>query len=236
MTVGIYCLRFIGTNKVYIGQSINIERRFTDHIRLLTNTSASNKLQEAYNLYGKPTYNIIVECKIIELDKLEQEAIEIYNSVEEGYNTLIDAGAYGTLSGPDHYNAKYSREQILESFLLLYNSDLSIQQISNKFGVPRTILSGIKSEYRYVWISEVYPKEYKEYLSRETDLSRSHSAKSLGISYPPIKSPEGEVFSISNIKKFALEHKIDPSSLGKVLRGYRSTHRGWKVCPHEQVL
>lgn len=35
MTTGIYCLRFKGTDKVYVGQSNNIIYRFNQHIRSL---------------------------------------------------------------------------------------------------------------------------------------------------------------------------------------------------------
>ena len=35
MTIGIYLLRFNGTHKVYVGQSINIEKRYTDHLYVL---------------------------------------------------------------------------------------------------------------------------------------------------------------------------------------------------------
>ena len=67
MITGIYALKFIGTNKVYIGQSIDIQKRFLAHIYTLSNNRGSAKLQEAYNTFGKPYVDIILECSKEEL-------------------------------------------------------------------------------------------------------------------------------------------------------------------------
>lgn len=235
MTIGIYCLRFEGTDKVYIGQSVNIERRFTDHLRLLRNSRASLKLQTAYSEFGSPSLELLVECSIKELDATEKEAIEIFDSVSNGFNTLEDAGSFYNASGPIHHNAKYTKEQIEKSFMEILRKDTSLESISKMFGVPRTLLSGIINGSKYIWLKEIYPTEYSIITTPGFwNLSTSHSAKSLGIEYPKVLSPKGEVFNVSEIKSFANKHNLDPSALGKLLRGTRKIHKGWRICQPEQ--
>ena len=47
--------------------------------------------------------------------------------------------------------------------------------------------------------------------------------------YPLLLDPSGSSFIITNARKFAKEHKLDPSSLSKVLNGKQTTHKGWKL-------
>ena len=91
MTCGIYLLRFNGTKAVYVGQSINIEERYSSHIRYMRAKTTSHKLQYAYDTYGIPTLEILVECDKELLNETENEAIAIFNSVENGFNTLSNA-------------------------------------------------------------------------------------------------------------------------------------------------
>ena len=97
MTIGIYRLIFPNTAKCYIGQSVNIERRYVQHIRDMEKGVAAEKVQQAYHMYGKPTLDIILDdINISELDTLEKEAdgrekhydvfsalVKIMNDIEE---------------------------------------------------------------------------------------------------------------------------------------------------------
>lgn len=89
---GIYCIKNKVDNKVYIGQSININNRLANHKSDLKHNRHHNTyLQHAYNKYGVENFefSIICECDMKELDKLEKYYIlEVYNSVDRnnGYN------------------------------------------------------------------------------------------------------------------------------------------------------
>lgn len=43
-------------------------------------------------------------------------------------------------------------------------------------------------------------------------------------------SPAGIKYDIFNIKEFSIEHKLNQSNVGALLRGKRKTHKGWKKC------
>lgn len=69
MTCGIYRLTF--GNSVYIGKSINIEKRFQTHKTLLNNNKHTTLLQNAYKLHRAPTLKILQECHPDWLNYLE---------------------------------------------------------------------------------------------------------------------------------------------------------------------
>ena len=89
--IGIYKITNKINNKVYIGQSIEVMQRLSTHKTELRNNKHNNShLQYAWNKYGEENFifEIIKECKIEELDKLEKYYINLYNSTnkDKGYN------------------------------------------------------------------------------------------------------------------------------------------------------
>ena len=79
-------------NKSYIGQSINIENRWTHHKSELNNNRHINDyLQNAWNKYGEDNFSFIVieECKESELNEKEIYYINKYNSMNNGYNLFL---------------------------------------------------------------------------------------------------------------------------------------------------
>ena len=64
--IGIYKIENIVNDKVYIGQSVNIESRWQQHINALENNSHVNKhLQSSWNKYGSESFVFVVleECE-----------------------------------------------------------------------------------------------------------------------------------------------------------------------------
>ena len=87
MSCGIYYLKI--NNKFYIGQSIDIEHRFSNHLsELRNNHHYSQKLQNAFNEYGESnlTKGILEECDAKDLDEKEKFYIDKYDSFNNGYN------------------------------------------------------------------------------------------------------------------------------------------------------
>lgn len=93
----IYQIECLATNKSYIGQTIDFNRRKRKHLQhLRLNTHVNPKLQNAWNKYGEQEFHFRVwEFEISsseELDSLECEYIEKYNSIEDGYNIAEGGG------------------------------------------------------------------------------------------------------------------------------------------------
>lgn len=88
---GVYCIRNIANNKVYIGSSEDIGRRWWRHKADLNKNKHSNlHLQNAWNKYGKNYFelSLVEECSILLLVSKEDFWMEHYNSRNEfkGYN------------------------------------------------------------------------------------------------------------------------------------------------------
>jgi len=97
MTCGIYILLFSNTDKVYIGQSVNIEKRFKEHIWALSVGRESPKMQEAFAKFGHPVCELLCISAVENLNSLEYMYIKEFNAVEQGFNTAL--GAVGVLRG-----------------------------------------------------------------------------------------------------------------------------------------
>lgn len=97
MKSGIYQIRNILDNRVYIGSSINIGARFATHkLRLRKNIHHSNLLQNAWNKYGYECF-VFETLELVELNRLiEREQFYIDSKraciKEYGYNINPIAG------------------------------------------------------------------------------------------------------------------------------------------------
>lgn len=93
---GIYCIENIVNHKKYIGQSINIYKRWREHrYRLNKGIHINKHLQLAWNKYGSNsfTFSIVEICLSNELDNKEIYWISEYNTLDNlyGYNS-VDGG------------------------------------------------------------------------------------------------------------------------------------------------
>ena len=91
MSKGIYFILNVQNGKVYVGQSISIERRFGDHKSALRNNHhKNNHLQSAWNKYGENSFRfcILEECSDESLDENEVWWIDYFDSMnrDKGYN------------------------------------------------------------------------------------------------------------------------------------------------------
>lgn len=231
MQPGIYLLRFTGTNKVYVGQSENILYRYKKHIQRMKAGTTTRKLQEAYDMFGIPTLEIILECDTEDLNKYEQEALDIFDAVKSGFNTAGTPDIH--LKGEDNGAAKYSNEQVvrvLEALLDLSNSYADIETIT---GVKNNTVRHIANGESHTWLKSQYPEKYAQML--EVKKKRIYARTSAGYKnkqYPPIKAPDGTIYTnITNLTDFAKEHNLDPSGLSKVLnrRPKYNSHKGWRL-------
>ena len=95
MTCGIYIIKNVKDGKMYVGKSVNIEKRWVEHIRALKRGDhGNNYLQHVFNLFGIDIFKhaTIKECEKEDLNKKELFYISKLNSkAPNGYN-LTDGG------------------------------------------------------------------------------------------------------------------------------------------------
>ena len=131
----IYCIKNDINNKLYIGKTIyTIEHRFKEHLRDAYNQKCNSKLHRAILKYGKEYFYpvLIEECLDEEASEKEQYYIQLYDSVENGYNI-----SYG---GEGESKVDFSKIEFL--FLQGYQ----IKEIAEITGYTRkTISTRLKS-------------------------------------------------------------------------------------------
>lgn len=93
MTIGIYMITNKINNKKYIGQSVNIKRRKSEHFTKPCNMVISKSIFK----YGKENFDfqILQECEESQLDELEIKYITEYKSNNREYGYNIENGGHG---------------------------------------------------------------------------------------------------------------------------------------------
>lgn len=190
-------------------------------------------MQEAYEKYGAPTYEIILDglTSQKELDAAENEAIELYDSCRNGFNTHEKSRAgftacYGELNG----NSKFTNAEIVEFMhFMLNNKDIRVREAADLFGMSYVTADEICRGIKHKWLAEAYPEDHKNLLAIVGTRSKVVSAKERGIEYPTIYSPEGVPYQVTALRAFAREHNLNSTSLCSVLHGKQKSHKGWTL-------
>lgn len=91
--MGIYKITNTQTDQSYIGQSVDIYKRWCQHCKagLGIDTPVGNKLYKAIQEYGLEnfTFQLLCQCQKEQLDEKEKYFIELYQANTFGYNSTI---------------------------------------------------------------------------------------------------------------------------------------------------
>ena len=92
--IGIYAIQNTINDKIYIGQSIDIQDRIAHHRSSLRHNRHENQhLQRSWNKYGEENFIFFVlECCEAELDGLEKEYIKKFNAIDGQYGYNNESG------------------------------------------------------------------------------------------------------------------------------------------------
>lgn len=223
MTIGIYKLNF-SNGAFYIGQSIDIERRFSAHLYTLKNNTSSAKLQKAFEITGLPSLEILVECTEEELDSIEKEAIEIFNATTEGLNSSVGGNHTQSKDGKSCYLLSHELD-IYRNILQDLITDTTCKKISEKFNVTLDIVLQISSLKSHSWLAEDLPEEYSILEKINTIGRKVYFSKLANID---IVSPEGPVH-IKNLHEFCAGDKVKYTGLYHVIKGIKTSWHGWRL-------
>lgn len=133
MSVGIYKIQNQINGKIYIGQSVHIERRWQEHCR----ASAHSLIAKAIHKYGKEnfTFEIIEECATDDLDRLEEQYIKQYDSLApKGYNIVL------TSEARTYVFANYDIITFKKIVSDIRDTELSFQEIADKYGLDLSMI------------------------------------------------------------------------------------------------
>lgn len=168
---GIYSITNKINNKRYIGLSVNIHNRWTQHKSDLKYDSHVNPhLQSAWNKYGEDSFEfeILEICSKEELEDKEIFWIDKFDSCNSGYNILYGAGDYSNLL-KDKENSRFSKENEKDFYIFnRYTGDLlgrfrNIEKAARRFDINKYMLAKLlDKEANYTQAFEaIYVDEYK---------------------------------------------------------------------------
>lgn len=134
---GVYKIENIHTGKMYVGSSVNIEKRWKEHMRMLeSGTHHSTKLQRAWNKANDKSIfqfttieEVVNEC---DLFLREQYWIDYYDAYQNGYNCSeqVNNPQY-TMKNQLKSKHKNLASKEYERFSVLFQ-DMPYVQIANK--------------------------------------------------------------------------------------------------------
>jgi len=175
---GVYKISNMINNKVYIGESFNIKRRWKEHIQeLINNSHYSLELQKDYNTYGKDNFKfevleeveykykqVIRKCLLI---ILEDKYIRQYNSIKEGYNNentleLILKGEKALFN-----NKSIDGREILIIKKIIKNIENNGVYIPSKNAIKKETESKIKKELKPKIKKVTVPKDGRSIITKE---------------------------------------------------------------------
>lgn len=228
MAIGIYILQFKGTDKVYIGKSINLESRLYSHVWAMRNGYASKKMHQAYLQFGEPWLEVLQECNIEHIDALEKQYILEFDSVLNGFNTS-PGGEVGNIS-PGELNGRAlgSNEDYITALELIVSTAMPVKEIADKTGLTYSAVSHICSLENHKWLKSACPELYAE-LEKSKSLHRNKYIQNTKRKYNVLISPEGVKYDMTGVllKTFCEEHSLTESKVSQVLNGHTIQHKGW---------
>lgn len=130
---GIYKIENLINAKKYIGQSIDIERRFREHKKPYKRINPTKELYIAFNEFGIENFSfeIIEECSQELLNEREKYWIEYYDSLNNGYN----------MSTIENLQKKFDWYTVKEVQEKLMNTTISNQDLANEYQASNTWIS-----------------------------------------------------------------------------------------------
>lgn len=173
--VGIYKITNLVNGHAYIGQSVNIERRWKTHRQKPFESSkdANAPLYQAMRKYSLDNFSfeVLEECLVEELNEKEVYWISYFNTFFKGYNQGPGGNGGGTLT----YSSK---EQIAGVIKDLKDTDMFHKEIAEKWDISTEMVQGINTG-RYWRHDRKYPIQTTKRL--KTEEKQSHYCVDCGV-------------------------------------------------------
>lgn len=227
----IYKITNLINNCLYIGQTIKDPQiRWKQHINLSKRASV-RPLYVDMNKYGIASFKFEVvdfANNLEDLNKKEMAWAHHFNSfVPNGYNTA------------DYQQTRYHLTEKQKKV----KSANAVRQMTNKTKTERVKLAKFA---RSCWTEESKQKmkETKAELRRlglhkksfsRTEEHKKKLSQAMSSKYY-IKSPDGYIYFVKNLKDFCLEKQLVRPSIAKVLVGSRNSCYGWTKSSKQEYL
>ena len=209
---GVYIIVNTINQKVYVGSSVNVFKRWNSHKRALgKGVHHCQPLQRAWNKYGEDTF----EFRFIEpvktnskedLIEAEQRWIDMYQASVSGYNILPNAYSHLGAKRSDE-----SRKKLSKSLKAVFSTPEMRKKMSD--------IAKVRG------LSEAFRKAKRGPISK-TVLDRWRQER---LAEYIITTPNGEEIQVKNIHEFCRENGLNEGSFNCVLHRQYRHYRGWRI-------
>jgi len=219
---GVYQIRCIPTGQVYIGSTVELQKRWSGHRGNLRRGKHQNfYLQQAWDKYGEANFEFSVLEFVSESDLLraEQAWIDTTKCTNRrlGFNISPIAGSTGDLFA-----------QVWEGFI---DPDGNEVTITNLHRFCRQYGLDFPSMHRLAK-GESKLKSYKGWTHKNSVRQRDYVK-----TYNGFIDPDGHpVGPITNLAAFCRDHSLDNTHMVAVVKGRICSHQGWTYDKGRQNL
>lgn len=242
--VGVYKITNLMNGKKYIGQSVDIRKRWNKHKTSPFNPNCDNydcPLYRAIRKYGIDSFSfsfeIVEECLIEELNEKEIFWISSFDTtnVSKGYNLTL---------GGHHTSPKVlSFEDIDEIIFLLQTTKLSQYQIANEFDISQRMVSSINLGQSWKKDGFIYPIRREFILKKEDNqcslcgkvINRGaiHCTECSHLMSRKVSRPSREILK-DKIRSFSFvalgkEYGVSDTAIRKWCKQYNLPHQSSKI-------
>ena len=127
----IYKIENLINHKIYIGQTNNPQRRFSEHRAKGYEINTHKVLYYAFDKYGIDNFSFEIIEETENSNEREKYWIKFYDSFENGYNMTEGGDLPPQHSGVEHPQCSHSIDEITLVKTLLKDSKLSTKEIAN---------------------------------------------------------------------------------------------------------
>lgn len=219
------------SGKCYIGQSWKIKNRWMQYKNLNKNIKLQPKLYNALKKYNPENFifQILDLCQTqIEMDNKECFYIELYDSMNNGYNQK-EGGSHGR-------HTKETCEKIsklLKGHIVSIETRKTISTIKkskNLIGVNNKLYKINRPKYviNKILMHATWKKNFK--LTKSQYTSKIYNLKnSLSKNIYKLYDQYGIIYIVKNLADFCKIHKLDCGHMSAVINkiGNRKHHKGW---------
>jgi predicted GIY-YIG superfamily endonuclease len=210
---GIYQIRCVANDKIYIGSAVDIQQRWIHHRATLRSGNHRNKhLQAAWDKYGEDAFEftILEYASRDDLLKTEQSWMDRLQCTDHsiGFNIYPEAGSPGT-----------ARAQSWDGFIDPAGNEVKIINLYEFCRLNQLDFSAMHRLSK----GESKLKSYKGWTHRNSVRQRDYIK-----TYEGFIDPDGNpVPPITNMAEFCRQHGLDNTHMTAVLNGRILSHRGW---------
>ena len=224
MIKAIYKITNLVNNKMYIGQTIHPDRRWTEHKQKARHGQDKFPIHLAINKYGEENFLFEIIEWTENYNEEEKRLIKELNTLSpNGYN-LGEGGENHVMYGEDNPKNKVKNNDVLLIIQDLKNNKMTDRDIAIKYGLTDKIIADINHGYSHKQDNETYPIRIRhgsqkltieqvneiKLLLETTLISYSELANKYNVSKPTIASiNKGQTFKEERKYPIRSKHRVN---------------------------